>query len=41
VVTGDALQVEDLRRLFTGADAAFVLLPDNVDDPQFVATARG
>jgi uncharacterized protein YbjT (DUF2867 family) len=37
VVTGDGLQVEDLRRLFTGADAAFVLLPDNVDDPRFVA----
>jgi uncharacterized protein YbjT (DUF2867 family) len=37
VVTGDALRVEDLRRLFSGADAAFVLLPDNVDDPRFVA----
>lgn len=37
VVTGDALNPGDLRALFQGADAAFVLLPDNVDDPQFVA----
>jgi uncharacterized protein YbjT (DUF2867 family) len=37
VVTGDAGNVEDLRMLFQDADAAFVLLPDNVDDPDFVA----
>jgi uncharacterized protein YbjT (DUF2867 family) len=36
VVTGDALDREDLRALFQGADAAFVLLPDNLDDPRFV-----
>lgn len=37
VVRGDALNVEDLRVLFRDADAAFVLLPDNLDDPDFVA----
>jgi uncharacterized protein YbjT (DUF2867 family) len=37
VVRGDALNVEDLQVLFRDADAAFVLLPDNVDDPDFVA----
>jgi uncharacterized protein YbjT (DUF2867 family) len=37
VVTGDVRNVEDLRALFQDADAAFVLLPDNVDDPRFVA----
>jgi uncharacterized protein YbjT (DUF2867 family) len=38
VVTGDALDADDLRRLFEGAAAALVLLPDVVADPQFVAT---
>ena len=38
VVRGDAASVEDLRSLFDGADAALVLLPDDVGDPQFVAT---
>lgn len=37
VVTGDALDKATLRTLFQGADAAFVLLPDNLDDPRFVA----
>jgi uncharacterized protein YbjT (DUF2867 family) len=37
VVRGDALDIEDLRVLFRDADAAFVVLPDNVDDPDFVA----
>jgi uncharacterized protein YbjT (DUF2867 family) len=37
VVRGDALNVEDMRALFRDADAAFVVLPDNVDDPDFVA----
>jgi uncharacterized protein YbjT (DUF2867 family) len=37
VVRGDALNVEDMRVLFGDADAAFVLLPDNVGDPDFVA----
>lgn len=37
VVRGDARNVEDLRVLFGDADAAFVLLPDNMDDPDFVA----
>jgi uncharacterized protein YbjT (DUF2867 family) len=38
VVAGDAVNVEDLRALFDHADAAFVLLPENPSDPQFVAT---
>jgi uncharacterized protein YbjT (DUF2867 family) len=37
VVTGDAGDAEDMRALFRGAEAAFVLLPDNLDDPEFVA----
>jgi uncharacterized protein YbjT (DUF2867 family) len=37
VVTGDAANVEDLTSLFSGAGAAFVLLPENVADPRFVA----
>jgi uncharacterized protein YbjT (DUF2867 family) len=37
VVSGDALNTEDLRALFRDADAAFVVLPDNLDDPHFVA----
>jgi uncharacterized protein YbjT (DUF2867 family) len=37
VVGGDALNTEDLRALFRDADAAFVVLPDNLDDPHFVA----
>jgi uncharacterized protein YbjT (DUF2867 family) len=38
VVKGDARNVEDLRRLFRDAEAALVLLPENLADPQFVAT---
>jgi uncharacterized protein YbjT (DUF2867 family) len=38
VVTGDATDVEDLKRLFEGADAALVILPDDVADPHFAAT---
>jgi uncharacterized protein YbjT (DUF2867 family) len=38
VVTGDATNVEDLESLFKDAFATFVLLPENVADPQFVAT---
>jgi uncharacterized protein YbjT (DUF2867 family) len=38
VVTGDASSVADLQRLFETASAAFVLLPENVADPQFAAT---
>jgi uncharacterized protein YbjT (DUF2867 family) len=37
VVTGDALNVEDLESLFKGARAALVLLPENPADPDFVA----
>jgi len=38
VVRGAATNVEDLKRLFEGADAAFILLPDDVADPHFAAT---
>ena len=38
VVTGDATNVEDLESLFKDAVAALVLLPENLADPQFVAT---
>lgn len=38
VVTGDATNVDDLRTLFKDAVAALVLLPENLADPQFVAT---
>jgi uncharacterized protein YbjT (DUF2867 family) len=38
VVTGDATNVEDLGSLFKDAVAALVLLPENLADPQFVAT---
>jgi uncharacterized protein YbjT (DUF2867 family) len=36
VVSGDAMNVEDLRALFAGVSAALVLLPENVADPAFV-----
>jgi uncharacterized protein YbjT (DUF2867 family) len=36
VVTGDAMNVQDLQRLFAGVSAALVLLPENVGDPSFV-----
>jgi len=36
VVKGDARNVEDLKSLFRDAEAAFVLLPENLADPQFV-----
>ncbi len=38
VATGDATNVEDLKSLFKEAVAALVLLPENLADPQFVAT---
>jgi uncharacterized protein YbjT (DUF2867 family) len=38
VVRGDAAKVEDLNLLFKDAVAALVLLPENLADPQFVAT---
>jgi uncharacterized protein YbjT (DUF2867 family) len=38
VVIGDATNVEDLESLFKDAVAALVLLPENLADPQFVAT---
>lgn len=38
VVRGDAIEVDDLRALFDDADAALVLLPENMADPEFVAT---
>lgn len=37
VMSGDAVNVEDLRRLFRDAGAAFVLLPENPADPRFAA----
>lgn len=36
VVTGDAMSVDDLREFFDGAEAALVLLPENVADRSFV-----
>ena len=36
VVAGDAMDAEGLRALFEGADAALVLLPENLADPLFV-----
>jgi nucleoside-diphosphate-sugar epimerase len=36
IVKGDAMKVEDLRRLFAEVSAALVLLPENVADPFFV-----
>ena len=38
VVTGDATDAENLKSLFKDAVAALVLLPENLADPQFVAT---
>lgn len=38
VVRGEATKVDDLRALFKEAVAALVLLPENLADPQFVAT---
>lgn len=37
VVTGDAANPGDLVRLFDGAEAALVLLPENLADPDFTA----
>jgi uncharacterized protein YbjT (DUF2867 family) len=37
VLVGDLKKQDDLRMLFKGTDAALVLLPDNLDDPEFVA----
>lgn len=36
IVTGDAMNVEDLKDLFAGAEAALVILPENMADPTFV-----
>ena len=36
-VTGDAVDPDALRRLFEGAEAALVVLPEDLTDPQFVA----
>lgn len=38
VVAGDAINVEDLKRFFEGADAALVLLPEDLTDLHFAAT---
>jgi uncharacterized protein YbjT (DUF2867 family) len=38
VVTGDARNLEDLRKLFQEADAALVLVPEDVTDARFAAT---
>jgi uncharacterized protein YbjT (DUF2867 family) len=38
VVTGDLANPDDLKRLFQGADAALLVLPDDPTDPEFVAT---
>ena len=38
VVKGDARNVEDLKRLFEAADAALLVLPDVVADPEFAAS---
>jgi uncharacterized protein YbjT (DUF2867 family) len=40
VIRGDAMNVEDLRRLFAGASATLVLLPENVADPSFVENRK-
>jgi uncharacterized protein YbjT (DUF2867 family) len=40
VVTGDAMNVEDLLGFFDGSVAALVLLPENVADPAFVENRR-
>lgn len=37
VVVGDAANTEDLHRLFSQADAALVVLPDNVVDPEYAS----
>jgi uncharacterized protein YbjT (DUF2867 family) len=37
VVTGDAVDPGDLGRLLEGAEAALVLLPEDLTDPRFVA----
>jgi uncharacterized protein YbjT (DUF2867 family) len=38
IATGDAIEVDDLGALFEDADSALVLLPENMADPEFVAT---
>jgi uncharacterized protein YbjT (DUF2867 family) len=37
VVVGDALNTEDLHELFRDAQAALVVLPDNVADPEYAS----
>lgn len=37
VLTGDALNLDGLQALFSDADAALVVLPDNVADPRYVS----
>ena len=36
IVNGDAMNADELTTFFDGADAALVLLPENVADPSFV-----
>jgi uncharacterized protein YbjT (DUF2867 family) len=38
VVSGDLANPDDPKRLFQGADAALLVLPDDFTDPRFVAT---
>jgi uncharacterized protein YbjT (DUF2867 family) len=37
VVVGDASNADDLKQLFRGAEAALVVLPDNVADPEYAS----
>jgi uncharacterized protein YbjT (DUF2867 family) len=37
VVVGDAIKLEDLQKLFRGAEAALVVLSDNVADPDYAS----
>jgi uncharacterized protein YbjT (DUF2867 family) len=37
VVVGDAANIEDLHQLFSRVDAALVVLPDNVADPEYAS----
>lgn len=41
IVAGDAANVEDLQRLFEEAEAALILLPEDLADPRFAATRSG
>jgi uncharacterized protein YbjT (DUF2867 family) len=37
VVVGDAMEIDDLQRLFKGVESALVVLPDNVTDPNYAS----